>query len=412
MATNNALRMVDQLVWEQLNFLPVNSAAGSCIADDGERFIYYLVSATSFWRIDTWGLSTPQQLANPTGGTVWAGTNIMYLKQLGTQVQWVVYGSILAIITSGTGAPVYNKYDCATNVWSALSVANLPATFGTDGYLQCPEPAKNAYLWWYHSAVLNTITTTGATAGGTALPVTALPFALPSGAVLNFGTATAPLWAVTTASAAAAAVSITVAPLISTIVASTAYYYDDVFLVGNASTQMYRYRITTNVWASTSGNAGNPALPAITGAVGAGNSLRYTPGSGQANAENILHLIRGANTVNQYQYRLDTNAWSTPIIRQQNELISTWSTTTVRNDPVTKKQSKIILEKDATMRFYQLQITKEQLEPFIQQNLYPTGTALVGDRTCIIVSPDGIEELFMILHTSAAFVKIALSPNF
>lgn len=64
------------------------------------------------------------------------------------------------------------------------------------------------------------------------------------------------------------------------------------------------------------------------------------------------------------------------------------------------------------MRFYQLQITKEQLEPFITQNLYPTGAALVGDRTCIMTSPDGVEELFMILHTSNAFVKIALSPNF
>lgn len=69
-----------------------------------------------------------------------------FVKEIGTQLQGVVYGSIYAIITSGTGAPVFNKYDIATNVWSALSVTNLPATFGTDGYLQCPEPAKNAYL--------------------------------------------------------------------------------------------------------------------------------------------------------------------------------------------------------------------------------------------------------------------------
>lgn len=277
MTTNNALRMVDQLVWEQLNFLPANSAAGSCIADDNDRYIYYLISATSFWRIDTWGLSTPQQLANPTGGTVGAGTNITFVKEIGTQVQGVVYGSIYAIISSGVGLPVYNKYDCGTNVWSALSVTGLPATFGTDAYLQCPEPAKNGYAGGYHTGVLTIVNTTGATAGATALPVTALPFALPSGAVLNFGTATAPLWAVLTAAAAAAATSITVSPLIATIGTAIAYYYDDIFLVGNTLTQMYRYRITTNTWATTSANTANPALPAITAAVGAGNSLRYTP---------------------------------------------------------------------------------------------------------------------------------------
>jgi len=66
---------------EIVKYLAANSAAGSCMTDDGERYIYYLISATLFYRIDTWKGCQYQLLASPTG-TFGAGTTIKYTKQV------------------------------------------------------------------------------------------------------------------------------------------------------------------------------------------------------------------------------------------------------------------------------------------------------------------------------------------
>jgi hypothetical protein len=66
--TSSLKSQVDLPVWEWCRFAPVVSAAGLCTCSDesvGGRYIYYLSSATQFWRYDTisdgW-----QQLAAPT----------------------------------------------------------------------------------------------------------------------------------------------------------------------------------------------------------------------------------------------------------------------------------------------------------------------------------------------------------
>lgn len=84
----------------------------------------------------------------------------------------------------------------------------------------------------------------------------ALPEALPIGAILNFGTLASPIWATLTAAAAAAAVSITVAPLVAQVtIASTAQWYGNLYIIGNANTQMYRFNLGTATWSTTSANA-------------------------------------------------------------------------------------------------------------------------------------------------------------
>jgi len=40
-------------------------------------------------------------------------------------------GSVWALIANAT-APTWSVYDCATNIWTAKSITNLPATIGTD----------------------------------------------------------------------------------------------------------------------------------------------------------------------------------------------------------------------------------------------------------------------------------------
>jgi hypothetical protein len=95
------------------------------------RFIYLLISATSFWRYDVQA-NTYQQLASPPGGTVGVGTCMIFDPSKGTA------GYVWTLISNGVATPTWQYYDCAANTWTARSVTNLPATFGTDGCLSHP----------------------------------------------------------------------------------------------------------------------------------------------------------------------------------------------------------------------------------------------------------------------------------
>lgn len=147
--TNNNKVQIDLPIWQPLQPLPANSAVGVSTCNDRRgtnRYIYLLISATSFWRYDTWA-NTYQQLASPPGGTVGAGTCLAFDPSKGTA------GYVWALITNGTVAPTFQYYDCAANTWTARSVTNLPATFGTDGHMihpctsYSPTPASDDFIY-------------------------------------------------------------------------------------------------------------------------------------------------------------------------------------------------------------------------------------------------------------------------
>lgn len=393
---------------EVVNFAPANSAAWACVDDDAERYIYKLLSATSFWRYDTWK-NTYQQLANPAG-TFGAGTTIRYTKMVGTQLVWIQYGTIYALVTSGTGAATFQKYDIATNLWATLNVTGFPATYGTDASLLFPTPLINAYdPAWYHTWVLRTITAGGtALVNATSIPVSALPEALPIGARLNFGTLASPIWATLTAAAAAAAVSITVAPLVAQVtIASTAQWYGNLYIIGNANTQMYRFNLGTATWSTTSANAWNPAIPVMPAAPWAWNGLRWAPWI--VWYENKLVAVRGANTANVYTYDLVANTWATLTLYPTTELFTTWASTWVVVNETTNKPDRILLSTSTfhnnNVRIVEVDVLKQRIDMVTSLVLYPTGAAVVGDKMTIIRSPDGYQAIYQLLHTSNAFVR-------
>lgn len=128
---NNNKAIIDLPSWEVLQAQPAASAVGVNFTTDERgtgEYIYALVTATSFWRYSL-KANTWQQLASPPAGTVGAGTCLLFDPSQGTE------GYVWALITSGTGAPTWQYYNPATNTWTARSVTNLPATFGTDGSL-------------------------------------------------------------------------------------------------------------------------------------------------------------------------------------------------------------------------------------------------------------------------------------
>ena len=403
---NKNLLGVDLPFWEALNAAPAASAAGVSIDGDGIRYVYCLFSQTAFWRFCSW-TNTWQQLASPPAGTLGTGTAIRYVVDFGGQSNGVVYGSVWALISNGVAAPTFQVYDIATNAWTAKVVTNLPATFGTDAALVCPEPNSNGYTGAYHAGVITTVTA-GATAAisATAITVVALPFALPAGAVLNFGTLAAPVYAVLTAAAAAAAISITVAPLVAAVNSgAVAYYYDHFYLVGNNGTVMYRYSISGNAWALTSANSGTPALVAVTAAVGAGCAIRFLP----AVDPNALFIFRGTATATVYKYSLLTNTIAAVVFQPVTETFTAGTVYAVRAD-AQGRALKVLIQKDATSRIFEFNPVTLRLDPASTQWLLPQGAAVVGDKMTIMKTPDGIEFLYFLLNTSANFVRSPMLP--
>lgn len=406
---NNNLRMIDRPQWEQLTTAPASTATGVAIVDDNVRYIYAVFSATSFWAYDTWA-DTWIQLPNLPGGTLAAGSCLRFTRGMGGQVNGEVFGSIYALIASGTAVTFY-RYDVASATWSSLSSGTVPATWGTDGRLVYPEPYINGWQGGYHSNVsLNTVTTTAAVAAGVStIPVSALPLGMPAGAVLNFGTAAAPIYAVLSASAAAAATSISVYPLISAISSgAVAYWYDDMFLVGNNATVMYRYSINGNAWATTSDNSGNPTLGAVPAAPGAGMVACWLPGSGDTNALDRLILIRGGGASTIYEYSFTNNTWSTVSYNPSTETFGAGSSSGARADAATGKNCKLIMQKDATGRLLEFDRKRARMDGKCTQNLIAQGTAVVGDKTTILRSPDGVEFLYSLINTGSYFLRTAL----
>ena len=408
--TNNNLRMVDRPVWEQLTSTQAATAAGVACVDDGSRYIYWMFSAASFWQYDTWA-DTWMQLPSPPGGTLAAGSCLRFVREMGGQAaNGEVFGSVYAMIASGA-AVVFYRYDICTATWSAaLSVTNVPAAWGTDGRLHCPEPVLNAYQGSYHNALaLNVVTTTAmAEISATTISVSALPLALPIGAVLNFGTVTAPIWAVLTAAAAVAATSITVSPLVVAVPnATSAYWYADMFLFGNAATVVYRYNIASNAWVLTSANSGNPSLATVTAAPGAGLVACWLPGSGDANALDRIILVRGGATRTIYEYSLTGNTFSTVTYYPSTETFTTGSSSGIRVN-ASGKSSKLVLQQNATGKILEFDRLRVRMDGKCTQNLIAQGAGVVGDKTACLKSPEGIEFLFTAINTGSYYLRTPL----
>lgn len=395
-------------LWELLQSLPATSAAGMCGAGDGRRFIYFMASATSFWRYDTWHNGW-QQLANPpAGGAFGAATNLQYDGTIGTQRANQIWGSVWLFLSSGTGAPGFARYDIATNTWSAaLSVTNLPGTFGTVARIARPRHSTNN---WESGITGESIITATAQAnvGATTISVDPLPETLPSGAILNFGTSVTPLYAVLTASASAAAVSITVAPLLAQInSATTAYYYGHLWLWGNNATAGYRYNIAANTWHTT--NVAGAAIAASPAALGADGQAEYLPGI----TPNTIAMVRAGATATMYTYDLSTNAWTTPTVAQGTETFTTGSAFAGFKIPGETKKRAFIGDRNSLLNHYALDPVSGTVVPWNVQFQFAYSTASAQDRIFVMECPDdpNVQFVYEWGTNNASFFRTPLLFN-
>ena len=423
-----------------------------------------------FWRYDTF-TDTYQPLLVPAtvAGTI---ANLTFTRSVGGQLNGVVSGSIYLFMGNGSNCYFYKFDIATLTWSANLGTLNIPAAFTNDCCVVYPGVSRNNYEAGYHAGVTKIITlSSSAAAGATTLSLsaptteqmaigTALRFGVykitvnqnaskgattlsVSGATMDMKAGTilkvnsgyevclsadvtagdailniVPLrqsirasstiiveqWAVLTALATSGATTLTVAALrvgIDYTTNPTAGYYGNMYLIGNASAVFYRYNIGVNSWSVTSANSGNPALPGVPTAVNRGCAIKWLPGY----EPNKLYCIRGGGGSQIYVYDLVLNTWSTLTYYPPTEFTTG---TMVATRDIAGKQSTLYIQKDATMRIYEFVPYKNALEPVLTQWLYPTGTAVVGDKSLILTSPDGIDFYYILLHSSQAFLRCAL----
>lgn len=165
---------------------------------------------------------------------------------------------------------------------------------------------------------------------------------------------------------------------------------------------MYRYNIGANAWATTSANSGTPAIPAVTGACGAACALKWLP----AYSLDKLFIIRGTATASIYTYDLFANTMATLTVSPITETFTTGSSVSVRT--VAGKAKRFMIQKESTGRIFEFNPAKGRIDPKMVQYITPISTAVVGDRSCCMTSPDGVEYFFTIPNSTNSLVRTGL----
>jgi hypothetical protein len=404
---NNNLIGIDRPIWEQLTASPVNNnAEGSWLASDGSRYLYQL-SGTALARYDTW--TDSWMPLTGAGLTAVAGSVLIYTPAVGTQLDGQVFGS-LYLFVAGNPTSVMRRYDIATDTWSG-NLAVPSGAFGTDADMVYPSAGKDRYAGGaFHAAAITTVTVTvSAVVGATTLTANVTGGGLAAGAVLNFGTLEAPLWAVLTAGVGqGSGVALSVSPLLAGInSAAVAYWNDHMYFIGNNSTVLRRYTASSNVWSTASANSGLPGLPAVPSTPTQGCSIHWLPGAvdgtdAPASMRDALVIVRGAATNTIHIYDLQTNAfrtWNASTTYPCNPRGGISFTTGSTAIPVAGKNaagqpSALVIQQSNTGRWYLLDFAKRRLEGFGTNNIQLNSTAYTGNKGGAAISPDGMEFIY------------------
>ena len=107
-----------------------------------------------------------------------------------------------------------------------------------------------------------------------------------------------------------------------------------------------------------------------------------------------------------YFYNLVSNIWTTESYYPNSETFSTG--TSVASRDIAGRRATLLIQKDGTGRIYEGVPYKNTMEPKMTQWLYPNSTAVVGDKSCAMTSPAGIDFYYTLLHSSAGFVRCAI----
>jgi len=277
------------------------------------------------------------------------------------------------VLCAGTVASgSFKFYDVATNSWnaSAISITNLPSTWGTEGRMTSTFNYGETY---------GTGTATSATA--TTLVNTSKSWTTNQWSNyqvrITGGTGLGQIRSI----ASNTATTLTVSTWTTTPDATSTYVIegneDYLYLIGNGAVTLYRYSISANTWSVPSPTAARAVAP------GAGESLNYigkSNSSAWADETNIkdgryLYSFRGGATAGLDRYDIALNTWAAITYAPANEGFSTGSGNACSHNL-------IYLRSSSNNRYFKYDVVTNTLLPF-STNLYSDGTAATGNRLWI-----------------------------
>ena len=334
-----------------------------------------------------------------TGNTIGANAVITVAAQAAAFSASTVYRLMTPrwyVLGAGTlAAGSFKVYDFATNTWTTLAHANLPASIGTDAKLVAtPSLVDGAFRAF----------TTGTATGGTATTLvrSAAGWAVSQWAGsqvrITAGTGAGQIRVIT----ASDATTLTVAAWTTAPDATSQFAIegndDFLYFIGNNAVTLFRYSIASNAWSTIT------PVAARSGAPGAGMSAHWVPSAEAADWEVATSIIngrriysfRGNSTATLDYYDIPSNTWVSNVTYSPNtEVFGTGTKYTLHNGI-------LYIQKDATGRWFALDIARSELLPWGTM-LYPQGVAVTGDTAFDVAYVDGATEIFYVymLHNTS-----------
>lgn len=348
-------------------------------------------------KYNTVGANSTITVENPYSSAI---TNSSIYQLLYTRV-W--------LFNAHTAAPAANQfkyYDFGTNTWTSAALPSIGGAWGTDGRLVATpsivDHTNNIFTSGsVASASTNSISATGSKNWSVNQFANAYQMRITSGAgrgqIRNI-TSNTPT-------------TITVEGTFSPTVDNTSSYViegcdDYLYLMGNNSVTMYRYKISTNAWTTLSPGVARGA------GLSAGGNGHWVWGCDDVvwNTENSLlngrriYSHRGGGSTAYDYYDIPSNAWNTVAYSPASTTFSTGSKHTIVDGRY------IWSEKEVTNRFYRFDPVNYHIDPGAQF-LYPQGGAVVGDTCFDVQYIDGSTEItwiYIILNTSQVMLRMML----
>ena len=313
------------------------------------------------------------------------------------------------VILSGTfygfnaGAKGFAKYDRALNVVTQLSIAGLPATWGTEGQLvgTCKTDTSG---FAQGTATGGTVTSlVNSSKVWTTNEWTAFQVRFTSGAnagqvrIIGSNTSTA--------------LTLIGSPLPSAVANGDNYILegdeDKLYLFGNASADVYQYSISSNTWALFC------TLPWASGGGMCADWVFDVPSPEWSEEPNVMngryiYVFRGSGT--SLLCRVDLSARSSASITY----VPASDTFNTASSSVYQRGG-IYLSKENTGLIFKFDILRNRMVPFTRF-IYPNSTATTGDKLWAKVytdptNGDEVTWLYTLFHSTNILQRVMMIPD-
>lgn len=298
------------------------------------------------------------------------------------------------VFNAGTlSATSFKYYDVITAAWSALSVTGLPASWGTDGKL-----VATFAKWGSTPGAGSLATGTATSATSTTLVNSGKSWATNQWASaqvrITSGTGAGQVRTISSNTGTTLTVSSswTVTPDATSVYAIDPND-DYLYLLGNGAVTLYRYSISGNTWSTLSPGAARAGAPS------AGFSAEFVDNESDPNWTNESSVINGrriysfrsgaASTLDYYD--IAANTWVSGVTYAQAAETFTNGTSYVYTD------DRVVMQKDATGRFFTYCPSSNSLEPFSTLQ-YAQGAATLGHKGFSVRYTDGATKLWWVYN--------------